>query len=152
MSTFCRPWTEGKPRLTSVVVIEDYDEKELLRLAGSLERSSEHPLAEAIVDGAEQRGLTLVSAEAFQSFTGMGVAGTIEGRSVALGNDKLLAEIGAGGGKLEDHAEKTSAGRRDRDVRRRGRASRRSHRRRRPDSRNLRRKPSASYERTVSGS
>ncbi len=97
--------TEGKPRLTSVVVIEDYDEKELLRLAGSVERSSEHPLAEAIVDGAEQRGLTLISAEAFQSFTGMGVAGTIEGRRVALGNDKLLAEIGAAGGKLEDHAE-----------------------------------------------
>ena len=67
---------------------------EVLRLAASLERGSEHPLAEAIVRGAEDRGLQLTSAENFEAVTGKGVTGAVDGRSVALGNGKLLAELG----------------------------------------------------------
>jgi Cu+-exporting ATPase len=84
--------TEGKPRLLSVVPTSGFDEGELLRLAASLERNSEHPLAGAILAGARDRGLKLVEAHDFQSLSGKGVIGSIEGHIVALGNRKLMEE------------------------------------------------------------
>jgi Cu+-exporting ATPase len=86
--------TEGKPRLVSVTALEGFTEADVLRLAASLERGSEHPLAAAIVAGAEARGLTLVSPEDFKSMTGQGVTGRIEGHTVALGNEKMMREMG----------------------------------------------------------
>jgi Cu+-exporting ATPase len=85
--------TEGKPRLVDVIAREGMDEKELLRLAASLERASEHPLAAAIVQGAEARGIPTVAVEEFDSLTGKGIAGKVEGRRVALGNRALLDEL-----------------------------------------------------------
>ncbi len=78
--------TEGKPKLMSVVAAEGLDEARLLRLAASLERGSEHPLAAAIVAGAEERGRGLAEAQGFRSMTGEGVTGRVEGAEVALGN------------------------------------------------------------------
>ncbi|HMA16490.1 MAG: heavy metal translocating P-type ATPase [Bacteroidota bacterium] len=78
--------TLGKPRLVAVLPEADHDEAEVLRLAASLERGSEHPLAEAIVTGAEARGVTLAKAEDFAALTGKGVRGRVDGKSVALGN------------------------------------------------------------------
>jgi P-type Cu+ transporter len=82
--------TEGKPRLVSVVPSNGVDENDLLRLAASLERASEHPLASAIVQGARDRKLELSEAHDFQSVTGKGVRGQIDGRRVAIGNAALL--------------------------------------------------------------
>jgi Cu+-exporting ATPase len=86
--------TEGKPKLVSVVPFDGFDPKELVRLAATLERGSEHPLAAAIVKGAAERGIELGSAESFVSVTGKGVQGNVDGRSVALGNLNLLADLG----------------------------------------------------------
>ncbi len=86
--------TEGKPRLQKVVVLSDLDETEILRLAASLERSSEHPLAEAIIKGAEERTIDLAKVESFESITGKGVLGTIDSREVLLGNTKLMEDNG----------------------------------------------------------
>jgi len=85
--------TEGKPKLVSVVTTSGIDEATLLRLAASLERSSEHPLAAAIVGGAQERGLELVEATGFDSITGKGVRGEVDGRTVLLGNRALLDEL-----------------------------------------------------------
>jgi Cu+-exporting ATPase len=82
--------TEGRPALTDVVARASHDEDEILRLAASLERGSEHPLAEAIVAGAQERGLELGAAEDFNAVTGKGVTGRVDGRSIALGNKSLL--------------------------------------------------------------
>jgi len=87
--------TEGKPSLTTVVSEPGFDDSELLRLVASLERASEHPLAEAIVRGATDRGIAPVAAENFRSVTGKGVVGTVAGRIVGIGNAALLAELGA---------------------------------------------------------
>jgi Cu+-exporting ATPase len=97
--------TEGKPRLVGVETLAELDEGELLQLAASLERGSEHPLAEAIVSGAQERGLQLSAAEEFESRTGMGVTGTIDGRTVALGNEALLEYLGIAGGDALSRAE-----------------------------------------------
>jgi len=86
--------TEGKPRLQKVVVLSDLAETEILRLAASLERSSEHPLAEAIIKGAEERNIDLAKVESFESITGKGVLGTIDSRKVLLGNTKLMEDNG----------------------------------------------------------
>jgi P-type Cu+ transporter len=86
--------TEGKPRLVSVTATGAIGETELLRLAASLERLSEHPLAAAIAHGAEERGLTLATVTDFTSETGKGVVGVVEGRRVAVGNPALLASLG----------------------------------------------------------
>ncbi len=86
--------TEGKPKLVSVEPNGGMAAPDLLRLAASLERGSEHPLAAAIVAGALERGATLVEAKGFASSTGMGVEGTVDGRPVALGNAKLLERLG----------------------------------------------------------
>lgn len=84
--------TEGKPRLQQVVVLSNVEETEILRLAASLERSSEHPLAEAVIKGAEERNIDLAEVESFESITGKGVMGTIDGRKVLLGNTKLMED------------------------------------------------------------
>jgi Cu+-exporting ATPase len=97
--------TEGKPRLTSIVPLDGMSEAELLRLAASVERGSEHPLAAAIVAGAQQRNLPLSEAEDFQSITGKGVFAKVDQRQVALGNSKLLAQLGIGADGLSERAE-----------------------------------------------
>ncbi|RWL48592.1 MAG: cadmium-translocating P-type ATPase [Mesorhizobium sp.] len=86
--------TEGKPRLTDVVAAEGILENELLGLAAALEKGSEHPLAEAIVEGAVSRGLKLPDAVDFEAVTGKGVSGTVSGRKVALGNAAMMADLG----------------------------------------------------------
>lgn len=85
--------TEGKPKLVAVRAAQDFTEADLLRLAASLERGSEHPLAAAIVSGAESRGLTLAASQDFSSVPGKGVKGIIEGKKVALGNRALMQEL-----------------------------------------------------------
>jgi len=97
--------TVGKPRLTSVVPVGNANEDEFLRLAASLERGSEHPLAAAIVQGAEERGLTLATAEDFEALTGRGVQGIVAGRRVALGNAKLMEEFGIDAASVGAQAE-----------------------------------------------
>ncbi|HEV7995242.1 MAG TPA: heavy metal translocating P-type ATPase [Stellaceae bacterium] len=96
--------TLGKPRLVEIVVT-GVDENELLHLAASLERGSEHPLAAAIVTGAEERGLTLAAADDFASQTGKGVTGSVDGRQVAIGNPALLAGLGLDPGDLASRAD-----------------------------------------------
>jgi P-type Cu+ transporter len=85
--------TAGKPRLAAVVAVEGIDEAELLRLAASLERASEHPLAGAIVAGAQERKLALARDQGFQSYTGKGVLGMVDGKRIALGNSQLFDEL-----------------------------------------------------------
>ena len=97
--------TVGKPKLVAVVPTGKVDEPTLLRLAASLERGSEHPLAAAIVAGATERGLQLANAEAFESVTGKGVTGRVEGKVVALGNRKLLEDVGVSTGDVIAHAD-----------------------------------------------
>ena len=97
--------TEGKPKLVSVSAINGFDESEVLRIAASLERASEHPLAEAIVSGAQGRGVALSAAVDFQSITGMGVTGTVDDRNVALGNLKILESMGIEPDGLSELAE-----------------------------------------------
>ena len=98
--------TEGKPRLVSVVPASGVAEDDFLRLAASLERGSEHPLADAIVRGAEERGLALGEATGFQSDTGKGVTGLVEGRAVALGNRALLASLALDSDELANEADR----------------------------------------------
>ncbi|WP_084632659.1 heavy metal translocating P-type ATPase [Pleomorphomonas oryzae] len=86
--------TEGKPKVTAIKTLSGTDEGELLILAASLERASEHPLAAAIVAAAEERGLHLKSADDFDAPSGKGVIGTVDGRRVLLGNRRLLEESG----------------------------------------------------------
>jgi Cu+-exporting ATPase len=85
--------TEGKPRLASVHTLPGWNEAEVLRLAASLERGSEHPLAAAIVAGAQEKGLQLGEAQEFRSFTGEGVMGKVEGKALALGNRQLFDKL-----------------------------------------------------------
>jgi len=96
--------TEGKPRLVSVTPAADWQESDLLRLVASLEQGSEHPLAEAIVSGARERGIAFPAAESFESITGQGVTGKVEGRAVALGNTHLLTGLNLNPGELGDKA------------------------------------------------
>jgi Cu+-exporting ATPase len=97
--------TEGKPRLVSVKSVPGGDEAELLRLAASIVRGSEHPLAAAIVAGAVARTIQLATATDFQSLTGRGIKGKVDGRAVAMGNGKLLEEIGVSPDELAKEAE-----------------------------------------------
>ncbi len=85
--------TEGKPELIELQCDKDFDEARVLQLAASLERASEHPLAEAIVAAATARGLPLVKAESFQSITGQGVTGKVDGQQIALGNLDLMQAL-----------------------------------------------------------
>jgi heavy metal translocating P-type ATPase len=97
--------TEGKPRLVSVTATGDVTEGELLRLAASLERASEHPLASAVISGAAERGIELTAPAQFRSVAGKGVTGSVDGRGVALGNRELLQELGIDPGGLSEKAE-----------------------------------------------
>jgi P-type Cu+ transporter len=97
--------TEGKPRVTKVVATDSVAENDLLRLVASLERSSEHPLAAAIVRAAEERGLKLSATSNFESITGKGVSGHIAGRDVAIGNASLFAAKQISSESLSSHVE-----------------------------------------------
>lgn len=97
--------TEGKPRLVSVEAADGFIKEDVLRHAASLERASEHPLAAAIVKGAEELGLTTMPVTQFQSLTGRGVTGIVEGRRVALGNAQLMNESGIAADVLADSIE-----------------------------------------------
>jgi Cu+-exporting ATPase len=101
--------TEGKPKLMNVIPADGIDDKTLLSLAASLERGSEHPLAEAIVKGAEEKGVAIAQPGDFKSVTGKGVTGTVDGKQVALGNLALLEalNIPAAGVKTQADAYRT---------------------------------------------
>ncbi|MAC78901.1 MAG: copper-translocating P-type ATPase [Rhodobacteraceae bacterium] len=92
--------TMGKPRLVDVLPQPGHDEAEVLRLAASLERGSEHPLAEAIVRGAEERDVKMDEARDFEAVTGKGVKGVVDGKAVALGNLAMIRELGLEAGDL----------------------------------------------------
>ncbi|MEO6113726.1 MAG: heavy metal translocating P-type ATPase [Sphingomicrobium sp.] len=97
--------TVGKPRLIKVVPAGGFEEEDVLGLAASLEKGSEHPLAAAIVEGAEERGIKAGKATDFASQTGKGVSGTIDGRAVALGNKPMLADLGVDTAALDPEAD-----------------------------------------------
>jgi Cu+-exporting ATPase len=97
--------TEGKPRLVRVVPAPGFDEAEVLRIAGTLERASEHPLAQAIVAGASDRAVALGEATGFDSRTGRGVVGEVSGARAAIGNLKLLVELGVDASALAETAD-----------------------------------------------
>jgi len=97
--------TAGKPKLVTVEVEEGVDENLLLKAVATLEQSSEHPLAEAIVEGAEQRDIRLSKTENFTSITGQGVTGEVDGVKVAIGNAKLLQGLGIDTGTLPQRSE-----------------------------------------------
>jgi Cu+-exporting ATPase len=97
--------TEGRPRLVGVESVGKLAEPALLRLAATLERGSEHPLAAAIVEGAQARGVDLGKTTSFESITGKGVTGEVGGRRVALGNARLLESLGVDPGPLAERAE-----------------------------------------------
>ena len=98
--------TEGKPRLTSIVATEGLGENELLQLAASLERGSEHPLADAIVDAAAARDLTLGKAEDFDSPVGKGVTGSVDGRKLIIGSHRIMEEESVDVSALAKEAER----------------------------------------------
>ena len=97
--------TEGKPRLVAVTAVSGFDEATVLRLGASLERASEHPLAEAIVRGALEKQIDLASTDHFESITGQGVTGSIEGHAVALGNLKLMQSLAVDAEHLSEDAD-----------------------------------------------
>ena len=97
--------TEGKPQLVSVIAVDGFQERDILRLGASLERASEHPLAEAIVRGAEDKGVTLLPTDDFKSITGKGVTGKVDGKMMVLGNLKLLEQQSIDPGNLPQLAE-----------------------------------------------
>ena len=101
--------TLGKPKLIAVLPVDGFAEDEVLRLSAALERGSEHPLAEAIVEGAEQRGLELPASRDFESHTGKGVTGAVESRQVALGNAALMGGLGIDASALERQADQHRA-------------------------------------------
>jgi Cu+-exporting ATPase len=98
--------TEGKPKLVAILRSGEIAENELLRLAASVERASEHPLARAIADAAGERAIALAQVTDFDARSGKGVSATVEGRPVALGNAAFLAELGIAAGALESDAER----------------------------------------------
>ncbi|MBP1778180.1 MAG: heavy metal translocating P-type ATPase, partial [candidate division NC10 bacterium] len=97
--------TEGKPRVTAVISADGIEKDELLRLAASLERGSEHPLAGAILAAAQEKRLTLGEVQDFNAPTGKGVTGNVDGKRVVLGNATLLADLGIDVGALTQRAE-----------------------------------------------
>ena len=97
--------TVGKPKLVAVEPSGEFDPGDVLRLAAALERGSEHPLAAAIVEGAEERGIELPASGEFQSHTGKGVTGSVEGRSVALGNAALMSQLNVDTSPLQERAD-----------------------------------------------
>ncbi len=93
--------TEGRPRVTNVVAFAPFSDLDVLKFAAGLEQASEHPLAAAVVEAARARGLNRSAVSAFQSRTGLGVSGSIEGRAVLVGSAKLLRANGLDAGQLE---------------------------------------------------
>src|SRR6185436_5616821 len=86
--------TEGKPKVVAIVPADGFNETDILRLAATVERASEHPLADAIVRAAKERNLDLGKVEAFDSPTGKGAMGKVDGRPVVLGNSNFLKSLG----------------------------------------------------------
>ena len=101
--------TEGKPKLTGVVALEGFDEATVLRIAASLEIASEHPLAAAILAGAEERKVELGAVAEFQSIAGKGISGALEGAKVAIGSEAMMSEVGVLAGPLAQQAESMRA-------------------------------------------
>jgi Cu+-exporting ATPase len=101
--------TEGKPRLAHLAAVAPFSEQDVLRFAAAIEAASEHPLAAAIVAGARERGVAVPQAAEFQSLTGLGVSGVVDGRRVLLGNPKLLEEQRIDVAQLASDAEKLRA-------------------------------------------
>lgn len=101
--------TEGKPKLMEVVVASGFEQNETLRLVASLEQSSEHPLASAIVKGAQEKGITLSTVQNFSSTTGKGVQGMVDGHNVALGNAAMLTSLGMNADSLVQAADQLRA-------------------------------------------
>ncbi len=97
--------TEGNPRLARLVTTKGWDEQTVLRLAASLARGSEHPLAEAIVTAALERSIELMKTQSFKSVTGKGIRGTVDGHTIALGNQKWLEDLGVDTRALTSNAE-----------------------------------------------
>jgi Cu+-exporting ATPase len=98
--------TKGEPQLVAILPATGHDEATVLELAASLEKGSEHPLAEAIVRGAEERGVRVAEAADFEAVTGKGVVGTVEGRTVAIGNLKLVQDLGLATEALTEGADR----------------------------------------------
>jgi Cu+-exporting ATPase len=98
--------TSGKPKLLAVQIVGGFEVRDVLRLAASLERGSEHPLAAAIVEGAQDQAIDLAESGDFESRTGKGVVGTVDGRKVALGNAELMVEVGIDPAPLEPDADR----------------------------------------------
>jgi Cu+-exporting ATPase len=96
--------TEGKPRLTSILPAQGFDETQLLQMVASLEKASEHPLAAAILAAASEKNIELLAVTGFQSVTGKGVTGQLLSKRVGIGNAALLADLGASAGTLQDRA------------------------------------------------
>jgi P-type Cu+ transporter len=101
--------TEGKPKLMEIVVAPGFEQNETLRLVASLEQSSEHPLASAIVKGAQEKGIALSTVENFLSTTGKGVQGIVDGHTIALGNTAMLASLGINADSLVQAANQLRA-------------------------------------------
>lgn len=97
--------TEGRPRLVTVLSAPGFEDDEIIRIAASIERASEHPLAEAIAEGAEEKGLALATTLDFESITGKGVTGYVDGHRIALGNVKLLQDLSIDPGELTEQAD-----------------------------------------------
>jgi Cu+-exporting ATPase len=97
--------TEGKPKLTDVTALNDESEETILTLAAALEKGSEHPLAEAIVEGAKEKGIKVGNAEDFEAVTGKGVSGTVSGRAVALGNTAMMRDMALDTSAAEEQAD-----------------------------------------------
>src|SRR5258705_6660329 len=95
--------TEGKPKVVAIVPVEGFDEREILRLAASVERASEHPLADAIVRSARERSLDLSKAEEVDSPTGKGATGKVDGKTILLGNANFLSSLGVETQPLNEH-------------------------------------------------
>jgi Cu+-exporting ATPase len=98
--------TEGKPQVTAIVPAEGFDEDQILRLAASVERASEHPLADAIVRAAKERGLALGSVENFDAPAGKGARGTVDGKATVIGNSGYLSSLGGETASLNQEAER----------------------------------------------
>ncbi|MGB5963962.1 MAG: copper-translocating P-type ATPase [Sulfurimonadaceae bacterium] len=101
--------TQGRPKLVAVQAEVGFSEDDVLRMAASLERASEHPLAEAIVNGAKEKGVALIKTDDFQSITGMGVTGEVDGHAVAVGTIKLLESLSIHAGVLAQQAKQQRA-------------------------------------------
>jgi Cu+-exporting ATPase len=97
--------TEGKPRLTAVIPAEGFQETHLLQSVASLEKASEHPLAAAIIAGAKEKNIELITVAEFQSITGKGIVGSLQGKRIGVGNAALMQDLGASSDTLQERAE-----------------------------------------------